>query len=67
MKLDMLVVIRTAPDHSYINVVEHIMSILNIGLQNVALHWNHLRLMKSLKNVTLDRNVQKCRNQGRLD
>ena len=38
MKLDMLVAIRSVPDHSYINVVEHIMSILNIGLQNVALH-----------------------------
>ena len=35
--LDSLVAIRTAPGHSYTNIVERIMSILNIGFQNVAL------------------------------
>ena len=37
LNLDFLVAIRTAPGHSYINIVERIMSILNIGFQNVAL------------------------------
>ena len=35
--LQLFVAIRTAPGHSYINTVERIMSILNIGFQNVAL------------------------------
>ena len=37
MELDILVAIRTAPGHSYINPVERIMSILNTGFQNIAL------------------------------
>ena len=35
--LESLVAIRTAPGHSYTNIVERIMSILNIGFQNTAL------------------------------
>ena len=35
--LNLLVAFRTAPGQSYANFVERIMSILNIGLQNVAL------------------------------
>ena len=35
--LDMLVLARCAPGHSYTNPAERIMSILNVGLQNVAL------------------------------
>ena len=37
INLDFLVAIRTAPGHSYINIVERLMSILNIGFQNMAL------------------------------
>ena len=37
LKLDSLIAIRTAPGQSYVNIVEQIMSILNIGFQNVAL------------------------------
>ena len=37
LKLDSLIAILTAPGQSYVNIVERIMSILNIGFQNVAL------------------------------
>ncbi|XP_066934136.1 uncharacterized protein [Clytia hemisphaerica] len=37
LKLDSLIAIRTAPGQSYVNIVERIMSILNLGFQNVAL------------------------------
>ena len=37
LKLDSLIVIRTAPGKSYVNIVERIMSTLNVGFQNVAL------------------------------
>ena len=37
MDFDMVILGRCAPGHSYINSAERIMSILNIGLQNVAL------------------------------
>lgn len=37
MNFDMVVLGRCAPGHSYINSAERIMSLLNIGLQNVAL------------------------------
>ena len=37
LKLDSLIVIRTAPGKSYVNIVERIMSALNVGFQNVAL------------------------------
>ena len=36
LHLDLLVVARTAPHHSYSNRAECIMSLLNIGLQNVV-------------------------------
>ncbi|CAC5422380.1 unnamed protein product [Mytilus coruscus] len=36
LNLDMLVAARTAPGHSWLNPAEHIMSILNIAVQNVA-------------------------------
>ena len=35
--LDTLIAARTAPGHSWLNPAERIMSVLNIGLQNVAL------------------------------
>ncbi|XP_078662871.1 uncharacterized protein LOC144906461 isoform X3 [Branchiostoma floridae x Branchiostoma belcheri] len=37
MNFDMLTLVRCAPGQSYINPAERLMSILNIGLQNVAL------------------------------
>lgn len=37
MDFDMVILGKCAPGHSYINSAERIMSILNIGLQNVAL------------------------------
>jgi hypothetical protein len=37
MDFDMVILGRCAPGRSYINSAERIMSILNIGLQNVAL------------------------------
>ena len=35
--LDTMVVMRTAPTHSWANPVERVMSVLNLGLQGVAL------------------------------
>lgn len=37
LNLDMLILGRCAPGHSYINPAERVMSILNLGVQNVAL------------------------------
>ncbi|XP_052813249.1 uncharacterized protein LOC128240590 [Mya arenaria] len=37
LNLDMIVLGRCAPNHSYVNPAERVMSILNLGLQNVAL------------------------------
>ena len=36
LDLDMLVAARTAPQNSYRNPVEHIMSLLNLGLQSIG-------------------------------
>ena len=57
LKIDFLVAIRTAPGHSYRNIVERIMSIANIGLQNVA-----------LERLPCDSNaeIKKCRNMSEL-
>ena len=54
LKLDSLVAIRTTPGHSYCNIVERIMSILDIGLQNVALEQDTSlsdEVIKKLKNL----------------
>ena len=37
LNLDMVILCRCAPGHSYVNPAERVMSILNLGLQNVAL------------------------------
>ncbi|EXX54038.1 hypothetical protein RirG_238310 [Rhizophagus irregularis DAOM 197198w] len=37
---DMLIAVRTAPHYSWTNLAERIMSILNLGLQNVAIKRN---------------------------
>ncbi|XP_033753387.1 uncharacterized protein LOC117336839 [Pecten maximus] len=37
LNLDMIILGRCAPGHSYVNPAERVMSILNLGLQNVAL------------------------------
>ena len=36
LNLESLVAIRTTPGHNYLNIVERVMSILNIGFQNVV-------------------------------
>ena len=51
MKLDMLVAIRIAPGHSYVNIVERIMSILNIGFKNVALCRDELPMDDTIQKV----------------
>lgn len=53
LELDMFVAIWTAPGHSYVNPVERIMSILNIGFQNIA-----LERASSESNET----IKKCKN-----
>ena len=53
LKLDSLVAIGTTPEHSYCNIVERIMSILNISIQNVALERDTFpsdEVIKKLKN-----------------
>ena len=40
LDLDYLCAARTAPYHSWRNPVEHIMSVINLGLQCVGLTWN---------------------------
>ncbi len=37
LDVDYMVAARTAPNHSYVNVVERTMSIFNLGLQGVSL------------------------------
>lgn len=37
MNLDMMILARCAPGHSFVNPAERVMSILNLALQNVAL------------------------------
>jgi len=37
LNLDMIILARCSPGHSYINPAERVMSILNLGLQNVSL------------------------------
>ena len=49
-KLDMLIAMRTAPGNSFVNPVERIMSILNLGLQGVALEKRSVR--RSSRHVT---------------
>ena len=52
--LESLVAIRTAPGHSYTNIVERIMSILNIGFQNTALERSETPsdgIIKTCKNL----------------
>ena len=42
LDLDMLIAIRTAPNHSWINPAERCMSILNLALQHAALSRNEM-------------------------
>lgn len=42
LDLDMLVAIRTAPNHSWMNPAERCMSLLNLALQHVALERNEM-------------------------
>lgn len=42
LNLDMLVALRTAPNHSWMNPAERCMSVLNLALQHVALARNEM-------------------------
>ena len=55
--LESLVAIRTAPEHSYTNIVERIMSILNIGFQNTALERS---------TTSFDDTINTCKNLEQL-
>ena len=57
LQLDSLIAIRTAPGQSYLNIVERIMSILNIGFQNVALE---------RKESSSDKEIKKCKDLSDL-
>ena len=57
-----LMAIRTAPGHSYINTVERIMSILNIGFQNVVLERKESPSDDVIKNCKNMEDLRK--NQG---
>ena len=55
VNLESLVVIRTAPRHSYIDIMERILLILNMGFQNVALERNEVpsgEKIKECKNLS---------------
>lgn len=43
LNLDMIILCRCAPGHSWRNPVERVMSILNLGLQNCSLERERLR------------------------
>ena len=62
LHLQLLVAIRTAPRHSYINTVERIMSILNIGFQNVELERKESLSDDIIKNFKNMEDLRK--NQG---
>ena len=62
LHLQSLVAIRTASGHSYINTVERIMSILNIGFQNVALERKESPSDDVIKNCKSMEDLRK--NQG---
>ena len=57
LDLESLVAIRTAPGHGYLNIVERVMSILNIGFQNVVLERSE---------VPSDEEIKKCKNLSHL-
>ena len=60
--LQSLVAIQTTPGHSYINMIERIMSILNIGFQNVALERKESPSDDVIKNYKNMEDLRK--NQG---
>ena len=62
LRLQSLVALRTAPGHSYINMVERVMSIFNIGFQNVALERKEPPSDGVIKNCKNMEDLQK--NQG---
>ncbi len=57
LQLDSMIAIRTAPGQSYVNCVERIMSILNLGFQNVALERDE---------SPSDQEIKKCRDLSEL-
>ena len=69
LDLDMFVAVRTAPNQSYNNPAERVMSLLNLGLQNVSLargemidgHELRMRSLSSLKAI------RKCNSKALHD
>ena len=57
LKLDSLIAIRAAPGQSYVNIVERIMSMLNIGFQNVSLE---------REESESDEEIRKCKDLSEL-
>ena len=64
LNLDMLVAIRTAPGHSYTNIVERIMSIFNIGFQNIALQRESSPSLRSIITWKIYENMLRSRMTG---
>ena len=56
LDLDLLIALRTAPSNSWANPVEHIMSIINIGLQGLG-------LMRTKMSDDFERVFGMCRSQ----
>ena len=59
LNLDMLILARCAPGHSWINPCERVMSILNLGLQNVA-------LARSESDTQTEDLIKKCNSMAEL-
>ena len=60
LNLDLLVAARCAPGHSFMNPAERIMSILNLGLQNVATE------RSPDKNPDIEKKFKRCRSMKEL-
>ena len=59
LNLDFLVACRTAPNHSWRNPVERIMSLLNIGLQRVGIMWSKV-------SDDIEETIKNCNNLKQL-
>ena len=57
---DFLIPARCAPGHSYMNPAEMIMSLLNLGLQNVATEWD------PCNDKSVEKMVKKCNSLAEL-
>ena len=60
LNLDFMIAARCAPGHSFMNPAERIMSILNLGLQNVATERTRL------VDATIEKKVKNCNSMAEL-